>query len=160
MEPNLRVILTQDRRLVVTKAMSGLPWLWLSRANPKEQITDILDFFGLTDKCDPALFMSVCVDCNGYPFERRSREEVKGRVPDRVQAHYDEFWECPRCSKVFWEGTVSTLSDNTLLGMIYSKKDGPQPLIRSERLALEAQQHIQSEESQNAGDLIDTYSGP
>ena len=38
------IVLTSDRKLVSTRAMGGLPWLWLSAHHPKEQVITICTF--------------------------------------------------------------------------------------------------------------------
>ncbi len=33
------------------------------------------------------------------------REQVQGRVPEHVFHHHDQFFECPRCRRLFWPGS-------------------------------------------------------
>ena len=100
----IRVVVTSDRRLVNTRMMSQVPWIWLSSKNPKAQVAQILSYFQL--KCDPSLYMTRCVECNTGGFVLRTKEDVAGRVPKGVQKFYDEFWECPGCQKVFDEDSL------------------------------------------------------
>ena len=34
----LRVVITSDRRLVNTRLMAGVPWIWVSAKDPKAQV--------------------------------------------------------------------------------------------------------------------------
>jgi len=45
-----------------------------------------------------------CSDCN-VPLRPLSSSEVEGRVPDYIASRHGQFHECPRCQRVFWEGS-------------------------------------------------------
>lgn len=45
-----------------------------------------------------------CSRCN-ETLSALSSEEVEGRVPDYISQKHHHFFECPRCHKVFWEGS-------------------------------------------------------
>jgi uncharacterized protein with PIN domain len=45
-----------------------------------------------------------CMACGG-PLTVRTREQVRGRVPERTFAWLERFEECERCGQVFWQGT-------------------------------------------------------
>ena len=47
---------------------------------------------------------SRCPVCN-VPLEEVSKEEVKGLVPPFVYQTHDQFSRCPRCGRVYWEGS-------------------------------------------------------
>lgn len=62
-----------------------------------------------------------CVECNEL-VRRVDKLRVAGRVPERPWRELKEFFECPRCHSVYWEGSHRT---NTLkkLQRILSHED-------------------------------------
>ena len=48
--------------------------------------------------------LSRCSRCN-EPLTRLPREQAQGRVPEHVFHHHDQFFECPRCRRLFWPGS-------------------------------------------------------
>ena len=93
---------TSDRRLVNTRLMAGVPWIWVSAKDPKAQVARILSYFltltltpnpistptltltlTLTQvaqilsyfdlECDASLYMTRCVECNTGGFQLRTR---------------------------------------------------------------------------------------
>jgi hypothetical protein len=45
-----------------------------------------------------------CMACGG-PLIEVDRASVKGEAPPRAFEHYEQFWRCGRCGKLFWRGT-------------------------------------------------------
>jgi len=45
-----------------------------------------------------------CKECNEL-LDTASKEEVRSRIPPRIAAHCDEFQECARCKRVYWQGS-------------------------------------------------------
>lgn len=48
--------------------------------------------------------LSRCLVCN-VPVVDASPEEVSSRVPPGVRERTTVFWTCPRCSRIYWEGS-------------------------------------------------------
>ena len=48
--------------------------------------------------------MSRCSLCN-EPINEVTKQDVEGRIPERVYERQDEFWHCPKCDKYYWKGT-------------------------------------------------------
>jgi len=49
-------------------------------------------------------WLSRCLSCNAT-IERRRRETVRERVPERVFRTQTEFMACPSCGRVYWWGS-------------------------------------------------------
>ncbi len=47
--------------------------------------------------------LSLCSVCN-IPIEPVEKEKIKGEVPERVWEQFEEFWRCPHCQRIYWEG--------------------------------------------------------
>lgn len=67
-----------------------------------EQIEQVFEEAGIG--LDPDLFLCRCLACN-VPVRSVSKEDVVGRVPSRVLDMTDEFRQCSRCGRIYWEGT-------------------------------------------------------
>lgn len=90
-----RTFVTKDRRI---PEVAGLPVIVLRGKDSEEQLRE------LALKPDPAKLFSRCADCN-VPLDALSREEALPLVPPKVRTLETPFWRCPKCGKLFWNGT-------------------------------------------------------
>lgn len=94
-----RWILTRDRAL---PEEWRVPRVHLVRSEvPLEQLREIVDAFALHDG---ARLFARCTRCN-EEVEPIARERAAPLVPPRIFALHDRFWHCPRCGRVYWEGS-------------------------------------------------------
>nr|WP_243663678.1 Mut7-C RNAse domain-containing protein [Rhodothermus marinus] len=61
----------------------------------------MLDRFELHEFVDP---FSRCMCCNA-PLEPVEAEAVAAQIPPGIRTHYTEFYRCPACGRVYWEGS-------------------------------------------------------
>ena len=47
--------------------------------------------------------LSLCTICN-VPVVRIDKMKVEGMVPTKVLANFDQFWNCPICKRIYWDG--------------------------------------------------------
>ncbi|MDQ7782697.1 MAG: Mut7-C RNAse domain-containing protein [Desulfomonilaceae bacterium] len=66
------------------------------------QLRQIFDEAGI--RPDPCRFLSRCVVCN-VTVRCVTIDRVIDRIPKGVLEITEEFTECPRCGRVYWEGT-------------------------------------------------------
>lgn len=45
-----------------------------------------------------------CSNCN-CKVERVDKEKVKEKIPPRTYLWLDEYWQCPSCNQLYWNGT-------------------------------------------------------
>lgn len=90
-----RDILTRCRRLA---RRDPVRVLLVASDDPEEQLRQVL---ASTSPGEP---LSRCSLCN-EPLSAMSAEEAKPLVPPYVHAHHDTFARCPRCGRVYWQGT-------------------------------------------------------
>jgi len=90
-----RTFVTKDRRI---PEVAGLPMIVLTGKGLEEQLGE------LALKPDPALLFSRCAECN-VPLDALPREKALELVPPKVKTLETPFWRCPKCGKMFWEGT-------------------------------------------------------
>jgi uncharacterized protein len=94
-----RVFVTRDQGI---PAVAGLRMVVLREGALEGQLRELCGALAL--KPDPARLFSRCADCN-VPLERLSREEALPLVPPKVRTLDTPFWRCPKCGKLFWNGT-------------------------------------------------------
>jgi uncharacterized protein with PIN domain len=94
-----RHILTRDRRLFDEWRIEG--GLVIDAEKPLEQLGEVVAAFELPR---PTRLFTRCRVCNAE-VRRVERRTVADRVPARVWERESEFAECPRCGRVYWEGS-------------------------------------------------------
>ena len=94
-----RTILSRDRALPQDWRVAGIH---LVRSEDlREQLREVLRAFGLV----PSLrLFSRCNACN-HALRAASKRDVAERVPPYVRSTREQFFECPGCGRVYWEGT-------------------------------------------------------
>ena len=66
-----------------------------------ERLAELAERFGLPLGID--LEESRCPNCN-TKLRSVPKEKIAGKVEKNTYLHYDEFWRCPRCGQVYWQG--------------------------------------------------------
>ena len=94
-----RMLLTRDagvlKRRVVTYGY------WLRETNPRRQLAEISSRLDLAARAQP---FRRCLRCNTL-VEPVAKASVLDRLPPRTRDHYDEFWRCAGCGRVYWKGS-------------------------------------------------------
>lgn len=93
-----RVVLTRDRRLLHQKIITH--GYYVRSDKPEEQISEILDRFRLDGQQEP---FRRCLECNGR-IRPVDKEIVLDELPPKTRIHYDHFFRCDRCDRVYWKG--------------------------------------------------------
>jgi uncharacterized protein with PIN domain len=83
--------------------------------DPIEQLRQVLEQAGI--RSDPKLLLSRCLICN-VPVNEVRREDVAGRVPDLILEKTDLFHQCPKCGRIYWEGSHEKRIKKRLEGRI------------------------------------------
>ncbi|RMG60980.1 MAG: hypothetical protein D6715_14465 [Calditrichaeota bacterium] len=96
-EPD-RVFVSRSRAHV--EAWPGQFKVLLSSDDVAEQLQQLNERFSLVQ---PDLFLSRCSRCN-QPLVAVRPEAVRGKVPERVFERFREFYLCPGCQRIYWEG--------------------------------------------------------
>ncbi|MGH7150219.1 MAG: Mut7-C RNAse domain-containing protein, partial [Planctomycetota bacterium] len=103
-----RVLLTRDRKLLdprrlapSLRAEAGVARIHLVEGfDTREQLLGVCRAFSL-DPLERAFRR--CPLCND-PLRSIDREGARGAVPEKSLALHEEFFRCPTCRKVYWEG--------------------------------------------------------
>lgn len=93
------VLLTRDTRLI--EESRGLQTLFIASEKWREQVVQVLDAFDLWEEVRP---YSRCIECN-LELKNLPKKRAKNLVTSFVYANADSFALCPRCERVFWQGS-------------------------------------------------------
>lgn len=102
-----RFILTRDRKLSTKTLWSDL--VVIENTEYPKQLLELKKKVHLP-KAKP---FSRCLVCN-ETIVSVSKDTIKSRVPDEVYKSYDEFYTCPVCKKVYWQGSHVAASKKRL----------------------------------------------
>jgi len=96
-----RILLTRDLQLFQRTATQGVECFFVEGANEAEKLAGLAKRFNL--KLEVDVSVSRCPKCNAE-IRAVPNEEVTGRVPKTTFSYYEEFWECPSCKQIYWQG--------------------------------------------------------
>jgi hypothetical protein len=94
-----RFVLTLDKRLSQEFRADNI--LLLRSDKPLEQFREIVAHFEIEK---PREFFTRCLVCNTL-LRNASSEEISENAPTRVQEINERFHYCPKCNKIYWEGS-------------------------------------------------------
>ncbi len=103
---------SSGRLFVTMKRMPvSLDIVRITKVGTAEQLEQLLELTGL--RPDRDMLLTRCLICN-VPVREVSKEQVCGKVPERVFDIFSDFTECPSCGRVFWEGSHGKRIGKTL----------------------------------------------
>lgn len=94
-----RIILTRDSKM---SRFSGVRMVKIASDFVEEQLAQVVKALDL--KIDKEAIFSICIVCD-ETLVRIDREKAKDKVPEYVYKTKDLFMECPRCKKIYWQGS-------------------------------------------------------
>ncbi len=94
----------RENRIIVTrrKRIDDLRFIKVYANDVKEQLREVLRQLNL--KPDEEKMFTRCVICN-KTLEKVEKEKVKEKVPLYVYQTQNEFYQCPVCLRIYWQGT-------------------------------------------------------
>ena len=123
-----RIILTCDKALFKQVIKIGADGVLLKGTNESEDLVQVLSACGIpsinVDTC-----RSRCSQCNGLLVRKKISDIKKNTIPVGVRIHHEEFFECVKCNKIYWEGNhfshIRDLVNNLNIKLRNLKKDKP-----------------------------------
>lgn len=94
-----RVLLSRDRALLSSEDLTR--GFLVRSSDPRQQVREILERFDLYSSVRPFLR---CLRCNTFLIEV-PKQDVMERIPAKTREYFDEFFQCPTCSRVYWKGS-------------------------------------------------------
>ena len=106
-----RILLTRDLELYQQATAKGVDTFYLEGKIEEEKLAELAKRFNI--KLDIDMTTSRCPKCNTR-VNRIPKERIANKVEKSTFAHYDEFWECPKCGQIYWQGAHWTRIRTTL----------------------------------------------
>lgn len=105
-----RIILTRNQRL---PRACGIKIILIKAEKLKEQIAEALAVLKIQP--DKHLMFSRCTICNAE-LAAIEKNKVKDRVPEYVFKTQSNFVTCPKCQRIYWQGSHWGNVEETLQG--------------------------------------------
>lgn len=96
-----RVLLTRDLQLYQQATTQGVDSFFVEETTEAKKLAGLAKRFNLKLEID--ITTSRCPKCNTQ-IRLVPKEKVVGRVPKTTASYYHEFWECPGCGQIYWQG--------------------------------------------------------
>ena len=98
-----RVILTRDTQIMRRGVIASgrLKAILIQSDEPERQIKQVIETLSLDCESSP---FTICLECN-HPLVKRTKQQVRDRVPPYVFQTQDQYMECPACHRIYWRGT-------------------------------------------------------
>ena len=96
-----RVLLTRDVELYKQAIAKGAEAFLTENPNQTADLASIAKRFKI--KLEVNVEISRCPKCNTRA-KPVSKKDVSGKVEENTFSHYEDFWICPKCRQVYWQG--------------------------------------------------------
>ncbi|NWG11782.1 Mut7-C RNAse domain-containing protein [Candidatus Bathyarchaeota archaeon] len=96
-----RILLTRDLELYQQATAKGVTAFYLEGKTEEERLANLTKRFHI--KLDIDMTTSRCTKCN-VTVKPIPKEQVTEKVERNTFSHYDDFWECPKCGQIYWQG--------------------------------------------------------
>lgn len=106
-----RILLTRDHELVQQAVGSGAKAVLVEATDEADKLAFLAGHFGFKLEID--LSASRCPKCNAL-IGVVAKEDVVDMIPEATSKHYNEFWKCTGCDKVYWQGAHWKRIEETL----------------------------------------------
>lgn len=94
-----RILLTRDRALL-KRAMVRYGYC-IRNLLPQKQIIEVIQRFDLQRSIQP---FHRCLRCN-HPLQPVGKEQIIDRLEPLTRQFFNEFFICPACDKIYWQGS-------------------------------------------------------
>ena len=95
-----RVILTRNTKFIPKRSEDHI--LIIKEDKPFLQLEELIQKGYISS--DWTNLFSRCLLCNAL-LEEIPREEAEGKVPDFIFYQQKEFFQCPQCLRIYWQGS-------------------------------------------------------
>jgi hypothetical protein len=106
-----RILLTRDLELYQQATAKGVDTFYLKGKTEEEKLAELAKRFKIKLNID--MTTSRCPKCNTQ-VKTIPKEKVADKVEKSTFAYYKEFWECPKCGQIYWQGAHWTRIKKTL----------------------------------------------
>ena len=96
-----RILLTRDMELYKRAVAKGVDAFYIEGQTEAAKLAELTKRFDFSLEID--LKRSRCPRCN-TKIRPTPKEKLAGKVEKNTFIYYDEFWKCPRCGHIYWQG--------------------------------------------------------
>jgi hypothetical protein len=96
-----RILLTRDVELYKQATSRHVEVFLVEGRKEAERLALVSERFSLSLDFNPKV--SRCPKCNAR-IRMAKKGDVSDRIPPSTKTFYEEFWECPKCRKIYWQG--------------------------------------------------------
>ena len=100
-EKEQRILLTRDLELYQHAVAKGIYAFYVEGQTEAEKLAELAKRFNVSLTIN--LRHSRCPKCNTQ-IRLTPKETIAGEVEKNTLIHYDEFWKCPKCGQIYWQG--------------------------------------------------------
>ena len=95
------ILLTRDVELYQRAVAKGIATFYVGGRTEAEKLAELAERFDFPLTID--LGRSRCPRCN-TKIQLTPKEKITGKVEKNTFIYYDEFWKCPKCGHIYWQG--------------------------------------------------------
>lgn len=95
-----RTLITRDKNLIIAARRENLKTIEIKTIDLDEQIGIVLRNI----KPDKTKILSRCILCNAK-VKNVKKQDVQGKVPEKIFENNEKFWFCKNCNKIYWQGS-------------------------------------------------------
>lgn len=95
-----RILLTRNTKLALRRPKDRI--ITITEDNPSRQLKEVVQKGRLF--LDEEILYTRCLLCND-PIHPIPREEAEGKVPDFIFSQQRDFYRCPKCQRIYWQGS-------------------------------------------------------
>jgi len=106
-----RILLTRDLELYQQATAKGVDAFYLEGNTEAEKLAKLAQRFDIGLDID--MKTSRCPKCN-TGVKPIPKEKAAGKVEKSTFDYYNEFWKCPKCGQIYWQGSHWTRIRKTL----------------------------------------------
>ena len=96
-----RILLTRDSELYQRAVAKGVDAFYVEGRTEAEKLAELAERFDFSLTID--LNRSRCPRCN-TKIQLTPKEKITGKVEKNTFIYYNEFWKCPKCGHIYWQG--------------------------------------------------------
>ncbi len=108
-----RALLTRDFELYKRAITRGLDALYVDDKTESGRLAQVARRYGVTLAID--MDKSHCPLCN-TPLKATPKEQLKDKLEKNTYTYYNQFWQCPNCGQIYWQGAHWKQITETLVG--------------------------------------------
>ena len=106
-----RVLLTKDFELYKRAISRDMDAYYVEGKTESERLAEVAKRYNLSFAVD--MDKSHCPICN-TKLNPTPKEQLKDELEKNTYKYYNEFWKCPNCGQIYWQGAHWKQINNTL----------------------------------------------